>query len=169
MFLSKIRHWQLAVAVVATATILGGSYGHTKSENASVTAQLEPQLSYEPIQTQYGPDGSEVDLMTVEITGDVLTITLRYRSQPESRLSTRYGIDEVSYTDDMTAERYGVIRDSADEWLASPQDFNGNFRINLYDNAETAWFKFPAPPLEVDSISINIPEVSPFNGVTVER
>ena len=169
MLLSRIRYWQLAVAVVASTAILSGSYGHTKPVNVSTLAQLEPQLSYEPIQTQYGPDGSEVDVMAVEITEDVLTITLRYRSQPDSRLSTRYGIDEVSYTYDTTAERYGVIRDSAYECLSSPQDFNGNFRINLYDNVETAWFKFPAPSPEVETISINIPEVSPFNGITVER
>ncbi|MGF1571303.1 MAG: hypothetical protein ACFCVD_25045 [Nodosilinea sp.] len=131
---------------------------------------LQPRLASEPAQTQYGPKNSEVDLMAAKVTGDIITVTLRYRSMPSERLATRYSIEEVSYIDDATSKRYGVVQDESGAWLASPKDSGGDdVYISIYDNAEIAWFKFPAPPPEAQTISINIPEVSPFDGVSVER
>ena len=134
-----------------------------------VSTKLTPQLISEPVQTQFGPDGSEVDLMTAKVTGDIMTVTLRYRTQPNERMRTNYPIEEVSYIDDATSTRYGVVQDQTDTWLASPKNAAGNISININNDSEIAWFKFPAPAPETQTISITVPEVSPFDGVSVER
>ncbi|MGF1481933.1 MAG: hypothetical protein ACFB4I_21045 [Cyanophyceae cyanobacterium] len=154
----------------------------TAPAESNTVARVEPESDGEPelpppgpsaaqpVQTQYGPDSSEVDLMPVKVTGDVMTVTVRYRSQNQESLSTRYPIAEVSYIDDATSKRYGVVQDQAGSWLASPKGSpDDSIRINIYDNSAIAWFKFPAPPPEAQTISINIPEVSPFDGIEVER
>ncbi|MGC1310310.1 MAG: hypothetical protein WA885_24030 [Phormidesmis sp.] len=133
------------------------------------TTDLAPKLASEPAQTQYGPDNSEVDLMAAKVTGDIMTVTLRYRTLPNESLRTNYSINEVSYIDDATSKRYGVVQDESGAWLASPKNSVGNISININNNAEITWFKFPAPPPEAQTISINVPEVSPFDGVSVER
>ncbi|MGF1481932.1 MAG: hypothetical protein ACFB4I_21040 [Cyanophyceae cyanobacterium] len=133
-------------------------------------AELVQLSADQPVQTQYGPYNSEVDLMPVEITDNVMTVTLRYRSQPDHRLRTRYPIAEVSYSDDVTLEQYKVIQDQADSWQASPKNSAGNhITINVHDDAAIAWFKFPAPPPQTETISIHIPGVDSFTRVTVER
>ena len=137
-------------------------------ETESAT-DLEPQLVSKPAQTQYGPDNSEVDLMAAKVTGDIMTVTLRYRTSPNESLGTNFPIKEVSYIDDATSKRYGVVQDESGTWLASPKNAVGNVSINIHNNAEIAWFKFPAPPPDAETISINVPEVSPFDGVSVER
>jgi hypothetical protein len=120
-----------------------------------------------------GPEGSEVSLVRARVTGNVLTVELSYRTpdQGTSWDSYYFDVDEVSVIDDTTSQRYGVLKDNAEAWMASPLDNDGK-RIRIQTNdgkPSVVWFKFPAPPATASTISINIPEVSPFDGVTVQR
>ncbi len=199
MFFIKLEYWAFVFMAIAAALVVNGCQPaqepevvqpvpeSTPAESAiqeeestsqntvqrnepeAESNQLAPRLSAEPAQTQYGPDNAEVDLMSAKVTGDIMTVTLRYRTMPDESMGTNYPIEEVSYIDDASSKRYGVLQDEAEDWLASPKNAVGNISINIYDDAEITWFKFPAPPPEAQTISINVPEVSPFDGVSVER
>lgn len=127
-------------------------------------APLPPQVA---IQTQPGPKGSQVALQKVAVTGDVLTVQLAYSG------GTGYShpkLDEISIIDDATAKQLGVLKDNAGSWLAAPKGSGGSdLNISLRDTPTIIWFKTPAPPATSKTVSINVPEVGPFDGVPVTR
>lgn len=106
--------------------------------------------------------------MKAKVTGNVLTVELSYRTPDQGTgwQSYYFDVNEVSVIDDATSQRYGVLKDNAEAWMASPLDNDGK-RIRVQTNdgkPSVVWFKFPAPPATSQTVSINIPEVSPFDG-----
>ncbi len=136
------------------------------------TESLPPEEPAPPpqqpvIQTQPGPKGAQVALNKVKVTGDLMTVQLTYTGEdgvPQVKLS------DVSLIDDATAQRIGVLKDNDGKWLASPlSGSSDDLLINLYQAPAIVWFKFPAPPATSKTVSINIPDVVPFDGVPVTR
>lgn len=138
----------------------------------TVTApQDEPPVARMPaqvaIQSQPGPDGSQVDLMKVAVTGDILTVTLRCSSD-EKINSESFDVQKISVIDDATSQRLGVLKDNAGEWMAS--NVGGNsLNTDCEVKPGVIWAKFPAPPATSKTVSINLPEVGPFDGIPVTR
>ena len=119
------------------------------------------------IQTQPGPSGSVVTLNKVKVTGDVLTVQLTFTGKGAVPVLK---LDEISLIDDKTSQRIGMLKDNAGKYMASPLSSNGeNLQVNLYESPAVVWFKFPAPPATSTTVSLNIPEVAPFDGVPVSR
>ena len=136
------------------------------------TESLPPAEPAQPpqqavIQTQPGPDGAQVALNKVRVTGDVMTVQLTYTGED----GVPYVIlDDVSLIDDATAQRIGVLKDNDGKWLASPLGGSGDrLSINLFQSPAIVWMKFPAPPATSKTVSLNIPQVAPFDGVPVTR
>lgn len=119
------------------------------------------------IQSQPGPDGAQVDLLKVAVTGDILTVTLRCSSN-EKINSQSFDVEKISVIDDSTSQRLSVLKDDKADWMAS--NVSGNFlRTQCEVKPGIFWLKFPAPPMTSPTVSINLPEVGPFDGVPVTR
>lgn len=136
-----------------------------------VAAPEEPAVARMPaqvaIQSQPGPDGSQVDLLKVAVTGDILTVTLRCSSDAKIN-SQIFDVRKISVIDDATSQRLGVLKDNADAWMAS--NTTGDFlNTDCEVKPGVIWAKFPAPPATSPTVSINLPEVGPFDGVAVTR
>lgn len=128
---------------------------------------VTPMAPVTVIQSQPGPDGSQVDLLKVAVTGDVLTVTLRCTG-PEKYNSKSMALDKISVIDDATAQRIGVLKDNDGKWLAS--NVSGNYLGTACEAKPSIfWAKFPAPPATSKTVSINFPEIAPFDGVPVTR
>lgn len=138
----------------------------------------EPMASPEPapvarmpaqaaIQSQPGPEGSQLDLLKVAVTGDILTVTLRC-SSPEKYNSQSFNVDKISLIDDATSQRIGVLKDDNADWMASNVSGN-NLSTQCGVKPGIIWAKFPAPPATSPTVSINLPKVAPFDGVPVTR
>jgi archaellin len=137
---------------------------------------VTPSSRYTVITTRPGSGGLEVDLTSVAVTGDIVTVSLRYRN-----LRVYYGadvnfpIEQVSITDDATSRRYGVLKDQSGQYMASPLSSSNTIQFTVdsektYPGSyEVAWFKFPAPPPEAQTISINVPKVAPFENISIKR
>jgi hypothetical protein len=130
---------------------------------------------YTVIATRPGSGGLEVDLTSVAVTGDILTVALRFRPNSDLESATDYNvpIEHVSITDDATSRRYGVLKDQSDQYMASPlSGENVHFTVNSpksYPGTfEVVWFKFPVPP-QGQTISINVPKVAPFDNIRIQR
>ncbi|MDP1872936.1 hypothetical protein [Phenylobacterium sp.] len=124
------------------------------------------------IQTNTGPDGTQVDLTRVRVTGNVLTVELSYRPAGNDTQWVYLDADEVSIIDDATSQRYGVLRDDSNQWMAAPLQSASRDRLSVQlrrGQPGIVWFKFPAPPAGSPTVSINIPNVGPFDGVAVQR
>jgi hypothetical protein len=147
----------------------------TPDPQSSETSSL--QSRFKVIATRPGSGGLEVDLTGVAVTGDLLTVALRYRTVTDSYNDTEvsFPIDQVSITDDATSRRYGVLKDQSDHYMAAPMSGEDSIKFivknggNFKGFYEVAWFKFPAPPAQAQTISINIPKVAPFDNVGIQR
>lgn len=141
-----------------------GTVARTESLPSEKPAPPPPQAV---IQTEQGPKGAQVALNKVKVTGDVMTVQLTYTGGPGV---PQVKLSDVSLIDDTTAQRIGVLKDNDGKWLASPLSGNGDsLSINLFESPAIVWFKFPAPPATSKTVSINIPDVVPFDGVPVTR
>ena len=129
-----------------------------------------PQAPVQAIQTQPGPGGASVALERVAVTGNILTVQLRYIGGKSS--NQMFGVEQVSVIDDATSNRIGVLKDQEGVYMASPLLGSKSDQMNILYGRETptiVWFKFPAPPATSATVSINIPGVAPFDGVAVTR
>ena len=123
------------------------------------------------IQTQPGPEGSTVALNRAAVTGDVLTVQLSYTNN-ENACCQRIRADEVSVIDDATAQQIGVLKDNSGKSLASPLESGWLDRLHFdldRDAPTIVWSKFPAPPPTSRTVSINVPNVAPVDGVPITR
>lgn len=119
------------------------------------------------IQTQPGPEGAQVALNRVAVTGDILTVALSFSG---GECCSYLPIEEVSVIDDATSQRIGVLKDNAGQWMAAPLYNGKEVRVEGSKTSPSqVWFKFPAPPATSKTVSITIPKVAPFDAVPVAR
>jgi flagellar basal body L-ring protein FlgH len=157
-----------------TNTAAPATEGVVREQAAATEAPpVQPMAAATVIQSQPGPDGSQVDLLSARVTGDILTVTMRCSSE-ERYNSESFRIANISVIDDATSQRSSVLRDS--EGNAMVSDFN---KASSRDNDSLSgdcgskggviWARFPAPPATSQTISISFPEVGPFDGIPVQR
>src|SRR5262245_33668487 len=151
----------------------GGESGGVVRQTPTPPAQ-KTLGEHNAIATRQGPDGLEVDLARVGFAGDLMTIELRYRNPTAKEIwLDMFRLDQVSFIDDATSKRYSVVKDQSGQYMASPFSRLGDGSINPHYVKENGysivWFKFPAPPTTTQNISINIPNVSPFDGIRIQR
>lgn len=145
----------------------------TSAPAKTLLITLSKDSKPKPIQTRSGPGGLEVDLVRAGITGKILTVELLYRNPTSAYTrNVEMPIQQVSYIDDATAKRYGVLKDESGQYLASPLGKRDKTIVDLgnfssVEKSKVAWFKFPAPPAGTKTISINIPDVGPYDGISV--
>ncbi len=143
----------------------------SKKQTDNIIAHQEGQAS-EAIATQLGPHRMVVELLSTKVTGQILTVTLRFHI-PDAGALKPFGqpINQVNYIEDDTGKQVGVLQNEQGEYLASPKVRVGMERLQLVVGSEPslAWIKFPVPSPETQTISINIPGVFPFDGVSIKR
>lgn len=126
---------------------------------------IAPMAAPTVIQSQPGSDGSQLDLLKVAVTGDILTVTLRCSS--DKKFNTRnFSLKDVSVIDDATSQRIAVLKDSDGNWLASKVSGDNMF-ADCTVQPGILWAKFAAPSAGAKTVSVNLPEVAPFDGVPV--
>lgn len=122
----------------------------------------------EAIQTQYGPDGIEVDLIRMRFSNH-LTLFFKFRNTGEKDVDFDIHHHSVYFIDETGAKKYHVLQDSRNEWLAT----GGRLEVTAYEmdpgGSKIGWYKFPLPPEDVKTIEINLPDVTPFEEVEIIR
>jgi archaellum component FlaF (FlaF/FlaG flagellin family) len=164
------------------AAASGGVIRQTPTPQSTATTTPSPDR-FTVIATRPGSGGLEVDLTDVAVSGDVVTVSLRYRNITDlysgsvNLIDVDFPIERVNITDDATSRRYGVLKDQSGQYMASPVSDDNDRTIHFtvkpektYPGSyEVAWFKFPAPPPEAQTISINVPKVAPFDKIRIQR
>lgn len=155
----------------ATTTTTGGVVRtETPAAPEAPVARMPEQAV---IQSQPGPDGSQVDLIKVAVTGDILTVTMRCSSE-RSYNTESFKISNISVVEDATAQRLSVLRDNAGAAMVSnyvrgagPE--HDSMQGDCGSRPGVIWAKFPAPAASSPTVSINFPGVAPFDGIPVAR
>jgi hypothetical protein len=65
--------------------------------------------------------------------------------------------------DEENQKKYFLLKDATGEYICSGDP--GNITAN---SSKISWFKFPAPPSEVEEISIVLPGCAPFEDIPIE-
>lgn len=154
-------------ANTAVATTTDSAGGVTRDVAEPEAPAYTPPSTQAAIQSQAGPGGSQVELLTAKVTGDILSVTFRCTG-PEKYNTESFKLDDISVIDDATAQRIAVLKDNDGKWLASNPSAN-RISANCGTPPGILWAKFPAPPATSQTISINLPETAPFDGVPVTR
>jgi hypothetical protein len=111
------------------------------------------------IATRQGRNGLELDLTRIGFNPTNKQVTFE-----------GFPLAKVSFIDDAISRRYGVVKDQSGNYMASPS--SGEYIDSQYIDGggySLMWFKFPAPPPSTQTISITIPSVNPFDGISLQR
>ena len=109
--------------------------------------------------------GVAAELIQCKRKGDILTVKVRVAntSSKTVRLSWYDAKKNVYLLDEANGKKYFLLKDATGEYIYSgdPWDISANA-------SKISWFKFPAPPSELEEISIVLPGCAPFEDVPIE-
>ncbi len=118
-----------------------------------------------PLQTQYGPEGIEVDLVRCKVTGSVLSVAFLLRQSGEKNGWIDIETKDVYYI--AGEKKYPVLKDKEGNWLSGPgESFEEYIKPG---KPQVIWYKFPAPPNDGTKIQIGLEGVVPFDDIEVQR
>ena len=136
-----------------------------------------PTHAADPVATVFTNwDDIEVDLLSVERKGSVLTVKWAVRSGGEDTADVRFylvGNSANTYVlDEESGTKYYVLTDeegnsvaSMHEWVAS--DTHGISTKVKAGQTKRFWAKFPAPPAEIQEVSVFLTSTEPLEDVAI--
>jgi hypothetical protein len=114
-----------------------------------------------------GEGGGEWRLSKVNVTGAILTV--EFDLEGKCCFTEFVPIDQVSYIDDASAKKFSPLRDEGGLWMAAPLNLNKELEFHIAGGITRVWIKFPAPPAESKTISLNLPKIGALDGLPVQR
>jgi hypothetical protein len=163
------RKWLLAAA---HALVLLGACGKTPEPAAAPPAAPAPPPSPAPAPPAAPAPAAAPPQVTVTSPAQppVQALASGKIKSSECCSSERIELDQVSYIDDATAKKFTVLKDEAGQWLAAPLDSRKKMlKLKAYGGISKTWMKFPAPPAESKTVSINMPHLGALDGIAVQR
>lgn len=114
--------------------------------------------------------GVVADITEFRRKGNTLTAKVRLtnRGSENANAAVKYG--EVYLMDTAAGKKYEVLKDEKDNYIAY---LTSGWSYQWYDSMKpnetiTLWMKFPAPPVEVRAISLQLPGMAPFEDVPIQ-
>lgn len=100
--------------------------------------------------------------------GNTLTAKVKLGADARSKFEVDYG--EVYLMDAAAGKKYEVLKDDKGAYIAAtrqgwPEKNYGDLEAG---QSVLLWMKFPAPPAEVKSISLSLPNMPPFDDVAIQ-
>jgi hypothetical protein len=128
-------------------------------------------FAVEVIQTQESSlwGGVEVDLLSVQVRNNILTVKLKFRNEEEDSQKVSAYYESCYIMDETNQKKYFVLKDSDGQYIAGPKEGDhkgGYFEFKIEPSkSKGIWMKFPAPESSPETISLSIPGVFPFEEV----
>ncbi len=125
----------------------------------------------EVIQTQESSlwDEVEVDLLSVKVRNNILTVKIKFRNEGEENQKISAYYESCYIMDETNQKKYFVLKDSDGQYIAGPKEGDhkgGYFEFKMEPSkSKGIWMKFPAPENNPETISLSIPGVFPFEEV----
>jgi hypothetical protein len=114
--------------------------------------------------------GVVAEILEFRRKGNTLTAKVRLRNGSPEQQTVTIKYPEVYLMDAANAKKYQVLRDEAGSYIAA---LNSGYSDQWYEYMKpteqyTIWAKFPAPPPEVTTINLHLPNVPPFEDVAIQ-
>lgn len=102
--------------------------------------------------------------------GNTLTAKVRFRNQGGVQAQPDIHYDEVYVMDLAAGKKYKVLEDEAGAYIAALRQ---NWKDRWYEDIDAGqsrliWMKFPAPPADVKSVTLQVPGVPPFEDLPIQ-
>ena len=102
--------------------------------------------------------------------GNTLTAKVRLRNQGSEKSQSEVIYNEVYLMDLAAGKKYQVLRDEKGAYIAA---MKSGWTDRWYGDlgpgeSHNLWMKFPAPPAEVKSITLQVPGVPPFEDLAIQ-
>jgi hypothetical protein len=140
--------------------------GGTAAGGAPATPPAAASLASQETNWQ----GIAADVTEFRRKGNTLTakVVLRNHGSEEPEADVHY--DEVYLMDLAAGKKYEVLKDEKGSYIAALKSgWNNRWYQRLAPGQTfTLWMKFPAPPPEVKSVTLQIPGMPPFEDLTIQ-
>jgi hypothetical protein len=102
--------------------------------------------------------------------GNTLTARVRFRNQGSARVEPDFYYSQTYLLDTAAGKKYEVLKDEQGRYIAA---LRSGYSDRWYDyieagQAKTVWMKFPAPPAEVGTATLQIPQIPPFEDLAIQ-
>lgn len=164
---------------VVTETVVSETVVAAPSTTTGPTTTTAPAA---PTSTPVVPAGASIasqetnwkgivaDITEFRRKGNTLTAKVRLtnRGSENANAAIKYG--EVYLMDTAAGKKYEVLKDEKGQYIAY---LTTGWNYQWYDTMEpndaiTLWMKFPAPPVEVRAITLQLPGMAPFEDVPIQ-
>jgi len=123
------------------------------------------------IQTQESDtwDEIEVDLTSLEVRNDIVTLRFKFRNEGEDGQEVSFYFEDCYIMDEANQKKYYPLKDSDGFFICGPSagDHKGGYFEFKIESSKSKglWLKFPQPTDNPETITISIPGVFPFEEI----
>jgi hypothetical protein len=124
-----------------------------------------------PVATQTSNwPGVVADVMEFRRKGSTLSVRVVLRNQGNVESQPDITYNEVYVMDLGAGKKYEVLKDEKGTYIAALRSGYGNrwFQSLAPGASYTIWMKFPAPPPEVKSVTLQLPGMPPFEDLPIQ-
>ena len=114
--------------------------------------------------------GVVVDVMEFRRKGNTLTARVRLSNKGPEKPQAEINYGEVYVMDLAGGKKYQVLQDQEGAFIAA---LRSGWKDRWYETLEPGksqmlWMKFPAPPAEVTTVTLQVPGVPPFEDLAIQ-
>lgn len=147
--------------------------------NATVATQSSTSTMTTPAPASGGPSLASQETnwagVTAEVTefrrkGNTVTAKVRLTNKGSSGSDVDILFKEVALIDATNGKKYEVLKDEKDTYIGSLRPgWHDRWSKNIDPgSSQLIWMKFPAPPPEVKTITLQLPQMPPFDDLTIQ-
>ena len=116
-------------------------------------------------------DGMNIDLLSVERKGSVLTVKWAVRNEGKAEQRAMFVLDGKKATsylvDEENGTKYFALSDKEGQLLATEDEYDGIWEAVAPGQTKRFWAKFPAPPPAVKTINVLFSDADPFESIAI--
>lgn len=148
------------ISTVLAAFALVLSAGSAPAQAPAAPAPIASQETSWP--------GITADLVEFRRKGNTLTAKVRLVASANAKFDVDYR--EVYLMDAAAGKKYEVLKDDKGTYIAATRQGwpEKNYGELAAGQNLLLWMKFPAPPADVKSISLSLPNMPPFDDVAIQ-
>lgn len=140
------------------------------AESGAATAAAAPAAETVLASQETNWSGVVAEVTEFRRKGNTLTAKVRLRNQGGVKVQPDVQYGDVYVMDLAAGKKYKVLEDEAGAYIA---DLRSGWKDRWYDDLDAGqshllWMKFPAPPADVKSVTLQIPGVPPFEDLPIQ-
>ena len=145
---------------------------HARLCCAALAALIATPLAAQspPLASQETDGGIVAEVTEFKRKGNTLTAKVRYRLDAGEPVTIDLDYDKTYLLDAANGRKYEILRDDAKKYIAAlgPSYTDRYWNTLAPGKPLTVWMKFPAPPADVASVTLQLDDAPPFDDLAIQ-